>query len=108
MNINDSIKSKVGVGVDKTLLEKSTSSAAKASKEKSAVAGQTPAGESVTLSSFSAQIKSIENEATAGVFDSDKVDAIKAAISNGQFKVDSEKVADGLIQTVKDLIDSKK
>lgn len=108
MNINDSIKSKVGVGVDKTLLEKATSSASKAAKEKSGVAGQTAAGENVTLSSFSAQIKSIENEATAGVFDSDKVDAIKAAISSGQFKVDSEKVADGLIQTVKDLINSKK
>ncbi len=107
MNINDSIKSKVGVGVDKTLLEKTTSNAAKATKEKSGVAGQT-AGENVTLSSFSAQIKSIENEATAGVFDSDKVDAIKAAISSGQFKVDSEKVADGLIQTVKDLLTSKK
>ncbi|HPV32465.1 MAG TPA: hypothetical protein PLW03_06645 [Methylotenera sp.] len=29
-------------------------------------------------------------------------------MSSGQFKVDSEKVADGLIQTVQDLISAKK
>lgn len=38
------------------------------------------------------------------VFDSSKVDAIKQAISSGQFAVDTGKVADGLINTVKDLL----
>lgn len=108
MNINDSIKSKLGVAGDKTLIEKTTSKSAQASKDKSAAVGHAAGGESVTLSSLSAQVKSIEAEATAGVFDANKVEAIKAAISSGQFKVDSEKVADGLIQTVKDLLTTKK
>ncbi|HOY69884.1 MAG TPA: flagellar biosynthesis anti-sigma factor FlgM [Methylotenera sp.] len=108
MNINDSIKSKLGVAGDKTLIEKSTSKSTQATKDKSAAVSQVSSGESVTLSPLSAQMKSIEAEATAGVFDADKVEAIKSAISSGQFKVDSEKVADGLIQTVKDLLTTKK
>ncbi|MGB2832375.1 MAG: flagellar biosynthesis anti-sigma factor FlgM [Methylotenera sp.] len=106
MNINDSIKSKLGVVGEKTL-DKPTAKSAQAGSAK-ASATSASAGESVTLSSFSAQIKSIETEATAGVFDANKVEAIKSAIASGQFKVDSEKVADGLIQTVKDLLTPKK
>lgn len=108
MNINDSIKSKLSVAGDKTLIEKTTTKTAQTAKEKASASGQITGGESVTLSSLSAQVKSFEAQATAGVFDADKVEAIKSAISSGQFKVDSEKVADGLIQTVKDLLTTKK
>jgi negative regulator of flagellin synthesis FlgM len=38
------------------------------------------------------------------VFDAAKVGEIKSAIASGQFRVDSEKVADGLLATVKDLL----
>ncbi len=55
-----------------------------------------PETDSVQISSASLQ----SNE----VFDSSKVDAIKEAISSGQFTVDTGKVADGLINTVKDLL----
>ena len=41
-------------------------------------------------------------------YDAEKVEAIKSAIANGQFKVDSEKVADGLINSVKDLLSTQK
>jgi negative regulator of flagellin synthesis FlgM len=54
------------------------------------------------------QIQSIQSKIGAdSVFDADKVNEIKSAIANGEFKVDSEKVADGLIQSVKDLLSNK-
>ncbi len=102
MKINDSIKSTVGLGTDKV----DTSASKKAEK------AQTEAkvsGGDVTLSPLSAQLKSLEAKVAAdNVFDANKVDAIKSAISSGQFKVNSEKVADGLIETVKDLLMTKK
>lgn len=41
-------------------------------------------------------------------FDAKKVEEIKAAIAEGRFKVDPEKVANGLLDTVSDLIHSRK
>lgn len=106
MNISDSIKSKSGLGLDKVMTEKNAKAAADSKSE--AAQSTSKASESVTLSPMSAQLKSIETDvATNGVFDAEKVEAIKAAIASGQFKVDSEKVADGLIDTVKDLLKSK-
>jgi len=103
MKINDSLKNKVGLGVDKT-------SAEKAGAGKKAEVSQTDAKatDSVTLSPMSAQLQSLEAKiATDHVFDADKVASIKSAIASGQFKVSSEKVADGLIETVKDLLTPK-
>lgn len=63
---------------------------------------------SVSLGSTAAQLHSIEsNMAGASVADSAKVAEIKQAISEGRFKVNSEVVADRLLQTVRDLIDNK-
>lgn len=42
------------------------------------------------------------------VFDAKKVEEIKAAIASGQFKVDAGRVADGLLNTVQDLISARK
>jgi negative regulator of flagellin synthesis FlgM len=42
------------------------------------------------------------------VFDTKKVERIKLAIADGQFNVNSEKVADGLLETVRDLLHSRK
>ena len=66
----------------------------------------------VAKSSDSVQIsddaKSIASAASpSAVFDAKKVADIKAAISEGRFQVNSEMVADGLIASVKDLIQSR-
>jgi negative regulator of flagellin synthesis FlgM len=101
MKINDIIKKSTGLDTEKL----STNSGKKA--EKSSVSPK--AADSVTLSPLSAQLQTLEAKvSTDEVFDAEKVDAIKTAIANGQFKVDSGKVADGLIATVKDLLSTKK
>lgn len=106
MKINDSVKSIVGLGVDKSGAGKLDSA-----NNKSAQASQVSAksAQNVTLSPLSTQLKSLEEKVSASsVFDTEKVDAIKSAIANGQFKVDSEKVADGLINSVKDLLSTQR
>lgn len=97
MKINDSIKKPVGLPLDKS----ETSPGKKPEVTPSGAKG----GDSVTLSPMASQLKSLEQKVAAeNVYDVEKVSAIKAAISSGQFSVNSEKVADGLIQTVKDLL----
>jgi negative regulator of flagellin synthesis FlgM len=104
MKINDSIKNKVGLGIDRANAEK-----AGAGKKSEKPQAELNASESVTLSPMSAQLQSLEAKiATDNAFDIEKVAAIKLAITSGQFKVSSEKVADGLIETVKDLLNTKK
>ncbi|MEO8991465.1 MAG: flagellar biosynthesis anti-sigma factor FlgM [Nitrosospira sp.] len=54
---------------------------------------------------LSTQLQSIEkNLANAEVFDVARVEEIKLAISEGRFTVNPDKVADGLLDTVRDLI----
>lgn len=70
--------------------------------------GKSAPVENVTLSTMANQLKSLETSmATENVYDANKVESIKNAIRDGQFKVNSEKVAEGLISTVKDLIQNK-
>lgn len=64
------------------------------------------ATDSVKLSS---QLQSLEGKiANSSAFDAKKVEKIKLAIADGHFQVNSEKVADGLLDTVKDLLRSRK
>jgi negative regulator of flagellin synthesis FlgM len=75
--------------------------------EKPAVSGAPAASsDSVTLSSKAQALSS--QSATNGVFDAGKVEEIKAAIANGTFQVNPERVADGLIDSVKDLLSTRK
>ncbi|WP_079432703.1 flagellar biosynthesis anti-sigma factor FlgM [Zoogloea sp. LCSB751] len=59
----------------------------------------------VEISSLSSRLQQME-ETVAGtpVVDSAKVDEIKQAMSQGRFKVDTGKVADGLIESVRQML----
>lgn len=101
MKINETISKAAGLG-----LEKPDHNATQKSAQAQAGA---PLSESVTLSPIAAQLQSLETSVASGnVYDAEKVAAIKSAIANGEFKVDAEKVADGLINTVKELLTSRK
>lgn len=63
----------------------------------------------VQISTLSTQLQALQStQASSAVFETKKVEAIKLAISEGRFQVNSEKVADGLLETVKDLLNARK
>lgn len=68
-----------------------------------------PTQENVHLSSLSKQPQIVDNNiVSSGVIDTTKVQEIKQAISDGSFKVNPEAVADRLLETARELIQSKK
>ena len=62
----------------------------------------------VDLSPLASQLQHVEGT-LSGVseVDSVKVGELKQAISEGRFRVDPEKVADGLIQSVRDMLSAQ-
>lgn len=109
MKINDTLKSNPGLQPTNTNGAGNARGADKAATASTAAAS-TPlpaATDSVRLSSAGQAMAS----AVGGnnqVFDTKKVERIKMAIADGQFQVNSEKVADGLLDTVRDLLHSRK
>lgn len=96
MKIYDASKQPgLGVITSQTRSGKGTEKAATAKTSRAA-------GDTVSLSSQSQALAGVSNDAS--VFDVSKVQEIKEAIASGRFQVDAGKVADGLIDTVKDLI----
>ena len=71
-------------------------------------AGASSASSTSTNIQLSAQLQNIEKNLSKGeVFDAARVAEIKQAISEGRFTVNAGKVADGLLETVRDLIRSR-
>lgn len=99
MKINDSLKSTPGLPTSGT--------PAPSTKGTDKAAAATPAPtDTVSLSSQGQALASTGSN--NAVFDSKKVERIKSAIADGQFTVNSEKVADSLLETVRDLLHSRK
>lgn len=59
----------------------------------------------VTLSQRAAQMKQLETQLAAiPVIDRARVDSIKEAIASGQYTINTENIADGLIDSVKEML----
>jgi negative regulator of flagellin synthesis FlgM len=68
-------------------------------------APSSPARDKVEITSLSAQLQQLEQAlASIGVVDTARVEAIKLAISEGRFRIDSEVVADKLIATIREYL----
>ncbi len=101
MKIDDSIKKTGGLPVSPTQTRGSGRAGA------AGTAGR--AGAASDNVHISSQLKALSGQvASSSVFDAGKVEEIKAAIAGGQFQVDPEKVATGLLESVRDLIHSRK
>jgi negative regulator of flagellin synthesis FlgM len=100
VKINDTLKSNPG-------LQPASTQAGTAKGADKAAAAAPARTDSVSLSS---QGQAMANAVggSGATFDTKKVERIKMAIADGQFKVNSEKVADGLLETVRDLLHSRK
>jgi negative regulator of flagellin synthesis FlgM len=61
---------------------------------------------SVSLSGLSQHLRSLAASGSADI-DTAHVESIKAAIKNGSLTIDSSKIADGVLNTARDLLQSK-
>lgn len=70
-------------------------------------AGETAPKDPVSLSELSRKLTAMESRMHEGGIDSSRVNAIKTAIRNGEFKVNAEAVAERLLQNVQDMLSGK-
>jgi negative regulator of flagellin synthesis FlgM len=102
VKINDTVSNNAGIPATNTPASSNTRGAEKAAATPTAVPVPT---DSVRLSSQGQALAAASGN--SAVFDTKKVERIKLAIADGQFQVNSEKVADGLLETVRDLLHSR-
>lgn len=95
MKIDNSIKTTGSVSSESRTREARESTGATAA----------PAGTKVALSAGLQKYESVL--AQTPVVDSAKVEEIKTAIANGSFSVNPEKVADGLIESVRSMLSAQ-
>ena len=81
---------------------------ARSAKESPKAESSNAGSERVELSSLSSRMLQMEEAiSNTPVVDSTKVDEIKQAMSEGRFKVNTEKVADGLIESVRQMLSTQ-
>lgn len=68
-------------------------------------AGAAPAGDQVALSPLSARLQEIGGKmGDTAVVDAARVAEIKQAIADGQFRINPERIADGLLESVRQML----
>jgi negative regulator of flagellin synthesis FlgM len=102
VKINDTLKGTPGLPTANT-----PATGAKSTDKAATTTTTSSTSDSVRLSAQGQALASSVGNSNA-VFDTKKVERIKLAIADGQFQVNSEKVADGLLETVRDLLHSRK
>ena len=100
MKINDTVKT--------TPALPTTNTPAAGARTTERASAASPAQGDAGKVSLSPQAQALANISGSVMFDVKKVERIKLAIAEGQFQVNSEKVADGLLETVRDLLHSRK
>ena len=101
MKIDNSIKTVSGISV--------SDGRTRADKNTGVIPNPAAPADNVHLSPLSSQLQTIESSlANGGVVDMARVEEIKQAISDGRFKVNPEVIADRLLETVRELIQSQK
>jgi len=101
VKVDTSLKKTGSIGVETTQTR-----AGKGADKAGSVSPAPSGSDSVHLSSQAQSLTQLAG--SSGVFDANKVEEIKSAIAEGRFQVDPEKVANGLLDTVSDLIRSRK
>jgi negative regulator of flagellin synthesis FlgM len=110
VNVNDSINSTSLTDVTQPQARTpSAPAAAPAKPDASATAAATAtANNSAANVQLSSQYQALGVKSnSADSFDAKKVAEIKEAIANGTFQVDPDKVADGVLNTAKDLVSTR-
>ena len=103
MFIDNSLKPLGGVTAEP---RKETGKAGAVRGDAGSSASQASAG--VSLSPLSAKLQAIESSlGTEPTVDRSRVDAIRAAIAAGTFEVDTSRIADGLIESVRQMLDGR-
>jgi len=99
MKVPDSLNKASGLGTAKPQT--------RAGKTQEKVDADKTSSDSVTLSSEAQALAGLEPE--SHVFDAKKVAEIRAALANpdSKFKINAERIADGVINMAKDLISAK-
>lgn len=98
---------KIDSSISKTVATPSGES--KVVRNKPASAQQSaPAGSAAEVKLTSSSQLQALSSGDSQPMDSAKVDAIKQAIAEGRFKINPEKIADGLLSSVKELLTNQK